>query len=280
MYERAFTLDANGDVTLNGDRIEVEPVVTYEPVLMSAEPDEVVAAKGARNSKADQQKIQAMHDHSTALGAACDPKAATTAAPKAASTCGCNKPASGDKQMEKNERVKALIAKSKVFTEADQKFLEGASDESLARYEAAEKEAPAAPVVAAAAAVPAVVVPEVKVAEVKPVTFADVLKTADSATQDLINAGLAAGKARKDASIKALKDSGRCMFADADLEAKTQGELDSLVKLAGVEPKAASNVDYSGQGTARTDGNPPAGVPAAPDLNTAVKAAAAAKVKK
>jgi len=79
-YERSFSLSENGEITLGESAIEVEAVLYYEPVLMNENPEEYKTAIGKRNSAKDQAKIQAMHDHSLALGASCDYKAA----------CGCH----------------------------------------------------------------------------------------------------------------------------------------------------------------------------------------------
>ena len=262
LYQRAFTLGDNGEVTLGQDRIEVEPVLSYEPALMSEEPDEPTVAKGARNSKADQQKIQAMHDHAVALGAYCDPK--MTAAAE-------------DKTMEKKERVTALIGKGKTFTEADRTMLEGATEEQLTRFEAAAAATPEVKVETPAPTA-AAATPEVKVETPKPATFAEVLKTASREEQDMINEGLRVGRERKAATIKTLKDSGRCDLTDEQLNGKSQSELDQLVKLAGLNtPRATGGMDFSGQGVPRTEGNKPAEVPAPPKLADAIKAARAAK---
>jgi hypothetical protein len=127
LFERAFTLGENGVVTLGENRVEVEPTLSYEPVLMAEEP--VVAeagdmkdAVGKRNSAADQKKIQAMHDHALALGAKCaTPKMAGAAE---GTPCGCHKQKalSEEKDMSKEAIVKALETASpdqiKAMTEA------------------------------------------------------------------------------------------------------------------------------------------------------------------
>lgn len=74
---------------------------------------------------------------------------------------------------------------------------------------------------------------------------------------------------RKAATIKGLKDTGRCKMTDQELEAKSQAELDQLVELAGSNVRAA--IDFGGQGAPRAEGETDA-VPAAPDLGAAIKA--------
>jgi hypothetical protein len=73
LLEQAFTLGANGEVELSGTDVEVERVVSYRPLAMNIDPeDDVTAAAGKRHSAKDESMIQDMHDHSVALGAACD----------------------------------------------------------------------------------------------------------------------------------------------------------------------------------------------------------------
>lgn len=127
----------------------------------------------------------------------------------------------------------------------------------------------------AVVATPAVVAEPAVAAAVKPVvakTEAEILALASPEMRDALTEGFRVGKERKAVSIKTLQDSGRCDLTAEQLGAKSQGELDSLVKLAGI--KVA--VDFSGQGTARvadTDQAPPP----APDLTAAIRAARAAK---
>jgi hypothetical protein len=107
----------------------------------------------------------------------------------------------------------------------------------------------------------------------KPPTFEELLAAAPAEVRASITAGVEKAQAAKVATIKVLRDSKRCDHTDEQLKAMSQGDLDKLVKLADI--KAA--VDYSGQGMPRPDGNAPQGVPPAPDLNAAIKAAAAKK---
>jgi len=246
LYQRAYT-EANGAYTVDGNRVEVEVVQTFEPVM---EPN---AAAGARHSKKDMEVVQSMHDQAIMLGATCpEPKAASGATKEE------------ETNMTKCERIKALIAKQpKLFTAADEKMLGEASEETLVRFEAIE--APTTevktPVVASAAA-PVVETP-------KAVNFEDVLKTASADVRELVTSGLAVGQAKKDTTIATLKASKRCTFTDEKLKAMSQAELDQLVALADIKTAA---VDYSGAGVARTDGDGPKPVPAAPDLNARVLA--------
>ena len=189
-----------------------------------------------------------------------------------------NAPLPKEIDMTKQERVKALIAKgSKTFIAADQAILEAASDEQLARFEAvADKE------VADQRAAEEKAVADKKAAEEKAVadkklvdttykapTFDEILATADPATRDAINEGKRVGEAKKAATIKSLKASGRCDHTDEQLNAMSQAELDRLVKLADV--KVA--VDFSAAGAPRPQETDKKEAPPAPDLMTALKAA-------
>lgn len=264
MFERAFTLGENGVVSIGDAEVEVEAVIHYEPVLMNEEVDpELRDAAGKRNSANDLKKIQAMHDHATALGAYCkdEPKVASTepnAEGGAPCSCGGHAPKAatqGETEMTNKEKMA--------------KFLETATEEQIAKAIAAN-EAPVAPVAA-------VVTPEVapKVAAAveapKPVTFAEVLATADADTRESINEGLRVGREKKAATIKALKDTGRCDMTDEQLNASSQASLDQLVKLAGSNVRAA--IDFAGQGTPRVEASANQGAPEAPDLGAAIRAA-------
>lgn len=255
LHERAFTLGDNGVITLADAYVEVEPVLSYEPVLMAEEvgEKEPTAAKGARNSKADQKKIQAMHDHALDLGAYCDPKMAS-AEPKAASgaQCSCGGHITPAKEND-------------MTPEALKKFIDTATPEQMKALSTAAGEKPeaAAPVAAAPAAAAVVETPVVPaVAEVKEPTFADLMAKASPAVKAQYESTLQAAASKKTATIKALKDTGRCSLTDAQLEAKEQAELDSLVALSG-----APKIDFGGQGGPKdlaTGSNEAA--PAPPDM--------------
>ncbi len=248
LHERQFTLDANGVVTLGDDAIEVEPVLSYEPVLMALQPDEPTDAKGARNSKVDQEKIQGMHNHAVALGAYCDPKMA--AAPKTASgaPCSCGGHVAPTANTSGSENKEQTMTKEQIA-----KFLETATEDQMKALSAAAGEKPAeVPAVAAApvaAVVPAVVAaaPAAVAVETKEPTLADLMAKASPEVQAQFKASEAAAATTKAASVKALKDTGRCTITDEVLGAKSQAELDQLTALIGVKP-APSTVDFGGQG--------------------------------
>lgn len=240
MYERAFELSDAGTVTVNAARFEVQPVVTYEPVE-GAQPTVAKVKDAAAGEPCRCQQHENSPEHLQ------------------------------EKAMNKTERVKALIAKYKtnkvaVFTDADQAFLEAASDDQLTRFEAAAVEVKVEPVVAAAAAV---------VETKTEATFESLLASADPATRDAINEGKRIGEERKAATIAALKATSRCKITDEKLKAMSQAELDQLVELAGA-PKVA--IDNTGRGIAvdrEEGGDQP--VADMPDLGDAIKANREAK---
>lgn len=90
-YARTYSLDKNGEATLNDDVVEVERVTTYEPVEPGDElviaVGKVIALAGARHSSKDQRMVQNLHDTSVSLGADC----ATVKASEGAKPCGCGK---------------------------------------------------------------------------------------------------------------------------------------------------------------------------------------------
>jgi uncharacterized protein DUF2213 len=178
--------------------------------------------------------------------------AASVTEPEPKAACSCQ-----DKErinMERTERIKALIAKSKgLFVDADIKTLEGFSDERLTALEAQ-------------VGVEKVVEKEVVKEVVKEVPAQ--LSAEDQAALAEIKASAAS---RKASTIETLKASKRCDYTDEQLKAMSQGDLDKLVKLAGVATTSA--VDFSGQGAPRAAADANA-IPAPIDLGAALKAAA------
>jgi hypothetical protein len=226
LFERSFTLDANGVVTLGDDEAEVEAVLSYEPVV-----------KAAASAK-------------TAQGA----------------PCSCHlKDTRSTSDMNKEQIVKFL----ETATDCQVKAMSAVIDTPAPAAATETKvETPAAAVVETKVETPAVETKvETPAVAAKAPTFEDLLNAADQPTRDAINSAKQVGNEKRAASVKALKDTGRCELTDAELAVKSQDELDRLVKLAG---SAAVNFSAAG-GPKAQDG---AGViPAAPDMTAAVKAA-------
>jgi hypothetical protein len=208
LLERSFTLSDSGVVTLGPSAIEVEAVVTYEPVegasptAAEARPDAPCGCKGKTTVASDSQQQEV--------------------------------------PMEKQARIKALIAASNgMFAEGDMKMLEGATDEQLARYEAAAK-ATTQTITDAAAAVTAAAATKEKAPETA--TFEQLLAAAKPEVREAITAQVTALASKKEATIKVLTDSGKCKFSKEQLAGFDQPMLDNLVTLAGV---TGQGVDHS-----------------------------------
>lgn len=172
-------------------------------------------------------------------------------APTVASSCGCKRtPQPTTLSQEKpNMKKEDILAK-----------LEGATEEQLANIGKVFEPAPAVDTPA-----PAVDVPTVA----KAPTFNDLLSAADPDVRESINTGIRVARERKAATIKSLKDTGKCTFSDEQLQGMTQAQLDSMVTLAGVP---AASVDFSAAGLPRVPETPAGDVPAAPSLVDAIRA--------
>lgn len=256
LMQRAFTLGENGVVTLDANAVEVEPVLNYEPVLMTEEP-EVTAAAGKRHNKNDQKMIQGMHDHAVALGAACtDMKAAASADATTGVTgnatagvtalcgkCGGNHAdANKEHSIMDATKVKEFIAASKgKYTDADAKWLGEIPAERLDALTAApakvdDKNAVEEPKVAAA------------VAEPKQLSEEEWMKTAPDSVRRTVKAAQAQEEATKKVMVASLKTACAGVFTEEQLSAKSNEELTQLAALAKVE---TAQVNFGGQGMPR-----------------------------
>lgn len=216
-YRRGFTVDASGVVTLTGESVEVEPVLSYEPLNADAETIETITNNAAPCGC----------KHAVPAAAVTQPTTLT---------------------QETNMKREDILAR-----------LDGATDEQIASIAQVFEPAPAA--------VAPAVVPEPVVA--KAVTFNDLLAAADPDTRSSIEHGIRVAKDTKAATIKTLKDTGKCTITDADLAAMSQAQLNQLVSLAGVAPQP---VDYSGLGLPRTPNTDSQTVAPAPSLVDALAA--------
>lgn len=270
MYERAFTLAENGEITINDARVEVEPVTYYLPVLMNEavseppgggvelfppvadRPNEtnpwMLDLAGRRHNGNDEKMIQAMHDHAVALGAVCAPTAASHSQLEdaGASTAGSSIEAPAVQEI--NVKLEDVLAFLGSASDCDKKALRSALGVT-------ETPAPA-PVVA----------------ETKPATFEEVLALASPDVKAQFTEQTRVAGEKKAATIKALKDSGRCNFSDEQLNAFDQKQLDNLAALAAV---AAPKVDFSA--AAPRVNNESERIAPPPSMADAIRAARATK---
>jgi hypothetical protein len=215
IYRRSFSVADDGSVTLAGDREEVKPVMRYE--------------------------------------------AASAAA--ATAGCGCkSNPKSGEITVNKTERIAALAAKLKINSSA----LETLSDEQLTALETATP-VEAASTAAPAPAPPATPAPSVSASQPassaaqsapslaaasQPVTFQQVLASADANTRAMIQRGLATLQREKDGLIAKIKACATNKFTDAQLSAKDVDELEAIAALAAGQV-TDTEVSFAGQGQPR-----------------------------
>lgn len=247
LYHRTYDLPDGGDATF-GDRVEVELVMTYEPVdgtgepvlvLASARLAELKAAAGKTISAENMKVVQTIHDATTNLGAACaDLKAA------AAKPCGCggSVPAVTPTTLEgaamtKEARIAALMA-HKHNPLKDEAALKASSEAGLAALEAhcvtadaAEKKAGEDEVVRAAAAA-------------KPQTEEEYLQKAPASIRTLVDRHKAADALRKTELVTALK-ACQTEYTEAELTALATDDLERIARLT------KADVDFSGIGITR-----------------------------
>lgn len=215
-FKRTYELTDAKDVSFDGERVEVEPVTRYEPVMAAAAS---AAAQG-----------------STSCGCHSQQQSALSAEEKHVT-------------VHKNaERITALIANAKTpWTEHDRVHLEGQSDERLAALESAAVAEPPAPV--------------------KPeITLADL----PEGWRKAIEAQAALELSEKSTSIEALA-AAQTVFTKAELEAMPLDQIKKMATLAGQPAPTTFAARQSAIRSAAGD----AGAPPPPDMNAALRAAAA-----
>lgn len=214
--------------------------------------------------------------------------------------CGCqDRSQEGAEDMKtKAERVKALIENPNMkLVATQQKTLEEAPDsvlevleanakildekttaEKAAADKAAADKAAADKITAdAAAATAAETATRAAAAATQPKTMDEYIAAAPPELRDVLRENVRVAKEHKASVIKALKDTGKCDYTDAELEGKTADELAKLVKLCGAATKS-NVVDFSGRGAPRAaDEGAPGKVEAPPKFHSAVRAAAGIK---
>jgi hypothetical protein len=232
LFERPFTLSDAGVVQLGTARVEVQRIVTYEPAD-EAEPEVMSSGKG-------------------------DPGSDKT-----------ESPATNNKEsdMKREDVVTALSKATDCQIAAIGRILEGKTEEPKQPTEAELKAAADAEKAARAAEIKAAVD-----GAIKSLTFEQVLDKATPEVRAAVNAGGAEAKAKRESTIKALKDSGRCLFSDEDLAGFSQEKLEALAKMGNV-----ATVDYSAQApraAAKSEGDK---VAAPADMTERLRAARAKK---
>ena len=262
VFQRTFVSGADA-VTLNEDRIEVEPVIRYEPVMEAASTTTPPAATpvAAKTSVAPA---------TVETPAPAEATSTPTAAESHAGPCKCQSQsalsAQGEAMHKNAERIKALIANTATpWTEADQAFLEALTDDRLAGFEttavtaaAAAPEtpvAPAAPVVAPTVAAAAPAVAEMSVD--------DFMKTAPAEVKAIVLAARKADADKRAGHIAALK-AAQSEFTEAEMGAMSTEQLERFDRaLSREDEDGVPAVDFSARraaaASASTTKEPPNG---------------------
>jgi hypothetical protein len=221
LIRRNFTVDG-ATVTLGDGRTEVEFVQSFEPVAAGAAPKTACGCSGHQEE--------------------------TTAVPAAAS---------GETNMNKTDRINALIASNKLGPGMTAKVLEAMTEDAIKVIEdsvaALPTETPAPTTVAAAAPVVSGLTDEDR----------EILKDAREARE-----------AKKNGFLTAIKANKGNEFSDAELAAMPLTTLERLAKLV-TQPVAVpppSGVDFSGIGLPRVGSqNQDNSIPAPPNMITAIQ---------
>lgn len=260
LYRRTFSLAADNSVTLKDDRVEVEPVMTYEPVTAAT-------STTTTSTPPTAAALDTTGNAAPAIVSAEQPKPPCSCADRAAeaaatpSTSESAPTAQGESTMKtKAERVTALIQSKKLGPAVTQKFLEGLTDEQLAEVEASaesikpEEEVvtpPAAPVatpVATPAAETPAATPALPVAAAaKPLTEAEYLAQAPETIRTLVAEKRAQDAARKLQLVTTLKTAQK-EYTEAELTAMDVAQLERIARVASA---AVPEIDYSQRGFPR-----------------------------
>jgi hypothetical protein len=185
----------------------------------------------------------------------------------AASSCGCADDEPGVEDMEKAERVKALIEnKDTPYTDCDQGGLEALSDETLTALEEgvevkeppAEEETPPVETAPAEEETPPVEEPPVEEEKEEEPVQAEACPTC-----------AAAEKAKKDGLVAALV-AAQDAYSEKELQGKDVEELEQLVQLASVEVEE-TDVNFGGRGVPRDSQAAGEKAPPPPDLAAKIK---------
>lgn len=293
LWQRGYTGDEATGYVVDANRVEVEPVTTFEVVDLSSDPPVDI-----REATGHKEKIQQMHDHAVTLGAACAEPMKTACSHCSGQTSIATSttdptPVEGEIDMTKTERIAALLANKHNLVK-DQKALDAASDETLLALEghcesqkvAEEKAvkdaadakiaedariaAAATKVTDDAAAATLAAAAAAKVTTEEPLTEAEVMAVLPKRLKDMISRQEAQETARHSELVGLMK-SAQTEYTEEELKAM---ELPTLERMSRIAKVPAPVIDFSGRGIARAteDANV---VPAPPNFNDRVRAARA-----
>lgn len=207
------------------------------------------------------------------------------AASRAASGCGCNNPNKGEADMNRDERIAALITKG-TYKDADKTWLTAMPDaafDTLAKSHEAPPAAtpPPAPAPApATAAAAAATTPPANIGGASAQTAEQFFAAVgDPLLRESLQDGYRVSQERRAALITALKGTGRCQYSDEELSAKTLGELEKLSQLASVPAPAILTANFGGRGIPPASNKTTQTIDDPPSLTDAIRTAAAGKTK-
>jgi hypothetical protein len=184
-----------------------------------------------------------------------------------------NAPTRKGTDVNKNERIKALIATKKTcFTDADIPVLEQLSDERIKALEenaAAQTTKPAAPEAPVTPAATPVVAPALTEAQEEE----KFLASAPPSIKRIVALSKAAEARQREGLLKALQSTtAKTVYTEAELKAMSTEQLEKLHMALG----GAQVIDNSGRGLPRAAAADDEDIPAPPDMTTEVRAMRAA----
>jgi len=197
LFERAFTIDEGGGVTIGADKKEVRPVTQFVEV-----PNPADVTDNAVNEDETETQDGSIQEIST--------------------------------MKEKDQLVSDLIASEATqFADSDRDWLSTLEESQLASMSPIEIEAPTEEVKEPSEEPSE----EANAEEIVdnnegPVSTEDYIAAAPVEVQEVLNESLRMHSGRKDALVKGILDNARCSFSDKDLQAKSLTELEQIASLA------------------------------------------------
>lgn len=192
LFEREFTIDASGEVTVGAEKTEVRPVTQFVPV---AAMDDVTA-----NSEVD------------------------------AGTETQDGSIQENQMKDKDQLVNDLVANAATsFTEDDRAWLSTLEESQLAKMSPVDNQVAAD--LLTPDPEPEVVAPVIE-EPAAPVSTEDYIASAPAEVQEVLNEGVRMHSARKDTLVKGILANARNLFTEPQLTAKSLTELESIASLA------------------------------------------------